>query len=134
MSQQKHNKVLIVDSDEQVLIVLERLLEDEGIETATTWSARQALDLIKGNGFDILVTGDHLPDLSCEELLREIQGEELPASVLVMESSGVKTASSAEYFASLGAAVTLRRREYVKLLSCVKAMLENRAGKQARAA
>ena len=32
--------ILIVDDDEQVLIELERLLEDQGYNTTTAWSGR----------------------------------------------------------------------------------------------
>jgi DNA-binding response OmpR family regulator len=131
MNHEKRNKVLIVDGDEQILIALERLLEDEGIETATTWSARQALEFMLAGGFDLLVMGDNLTDLSCEQLLREIQMQGVNASILVMESA---RASSAGYFGSLGAAATVRKREFGKLLECVKTLTASRMEKRARAA
>jgi DNA-binding response OmpR family regulator len=133
MSHEKRNKVLIVDDDEQTLIALERLLEDEGIETATTWSALQALEFMLSDGFDLLVMGDNLPDLSCEQLLREIQRQGVTASILVMESAGSRS-PSADYFVSLGAAATVRKREFGKLLECVKTLTASRMGKHARAA
>lgn len=130
----KRNRVLIVDSDEQVLIALERLLEDEGIDTTTTWSAQQAMDLLRSVRFDLLLMGDHLPDLTCEELLREIQRWGWPASILVMESQGTRIPSSASYFASLGAAGTVRKRDFGEILRCIKSLAVNQIGKQARAA
>jgi two-component system, sensor histidine kinase len=133
MSHEKKNRVLIVDGDEHTLIALERLLEDEGIETATTWSAREALEFMVADAFDVLVMGDNLPDLSCEQLLREIQRQGWAASILVMESTGSRT-SSDEYFGSLGASATVRKRELGKLLECVKALAASQMGKRARAA
>lgn len=133
MGHEKQNKVLIVDGDEQILIALERLLEDEGIGTATTWSARQALELLFADGFDVLVMGDNLPDLSSEQLLREIQRQGATASILVMESPGSRTSSDSS-FSSLGVAATVRKREFGKLLECVKTLMVSDVGKRARAA
>lgn len=134
MVQESRSKVLIVDSDEQVLINLERLLEDEGFGTTTTWSAQQALELLQADGFDVLVMGDHLADLSCEQLLREIQRQGLTASILVMESAGAKAPSAASYFASLGAMATVRKREIGKMLESIKNLTANDLRRGARAA
>jgi len=134
MKRDNRSKVLIVDSDEDILIALERLLEDEGIRTTTTWSAQQALDLLTSNGFDLLLVGDHLSGVTCEELLRETQRRGLAASILVMESAGARTSSGAPYFASLGAVATVSKREFGKVLETIKTLLGNELGKPARAA
>ncbi len=131
---EKRKKVLIVDGDEQVLMNLEHLLEDEGIDTTTTWSARQALELLRSAGFDCLLMGDHLPDLSCEQLLREIQGQGVPASILVMESATGRAPSAAEHFACLGAAATVRKQDFGAVLHSIKSVGASRVRKQARAA
>ena len=47
MSQENRSKVLIVDNDENVLMVLEQLLESEGIGTTTTWSGQQAFEFLR---------------------------------------------------------------------------------------
>jgi DNA-binding response OmpR family regulator len=133
MSHEKRNKVLIVDRDEETLIAIERLLEDEGIETATTWSAREALEFMLSDGYDLLVTGDNLPDLSCEQFLREIQRQGVTASIVVMESANSRSPVT-DYFVSLGAAATVRKREFGKLLECVKTLSASRMEKHARAA
>ena len=134
MNQESRSKVLVVDFDEQVLIALERLLEDAGIGTATTWSAKQALELLRAEKFDVLVAGDHFGDFSCEQLLREAQQRGLGASILVMESGGTRTSSAAAHFASLGAAETVKRRELGKIVESTKILLANRLSKGARAA
>jgi DNA-binding NtrC family response regulator len=133
MGQEKRCKVLILDSDEEVLISLEQLLEDEGIGTTTTWSANQALDLMRSDCFDVVLVGDHLSGCSCEQLLREIQQRGLTASILVMES-GERTISGAGYFSSLGAAASVRKREFGRILELTKALTANRLGRPAQAA
>jgi DNA-binding NtrC family response regulator len=132
MQQEDRGKVLIVDIDERVLIALEQLLEDAGIGTATTWSAKQALELLRSEDFDAVLAGDHLAELTCEQLMREAQQRGLGASILVM--AGKKTSSSAAYFGSLGAAATVRKREFGTVLETTKMLLANRLRKRARAA
>jgi DNA-binding NtrC family response regulator len=134
MNHDNSRKALIVDSDEVVLIALERLLESDGIGTTTTWSGQQALELLKSDGFDLLLIGDRVTELSCEQLLREIQRQGSSALILVMESAGSRAPSTAQYFASLGAAATVRKREYGKVLETAKALLANQLGTPARAA
>ncbi len=131
---EKRTRVLIVDNDEQLLISLERLLEDEGIEAATTWSAQQGLELLLSIGFDVLLMGDHLPDLSCEQLLREIQRRGVPASILVMESEPASLTSSQSYFSSLGVTATVGRRDFAAILRSIRSFPGDRIGKQAGAA
>lgn len=65
--------ILIVDDDEQVLIELERLLEDQGYKTTTAWSGREALEILRCNSFDFVLLDGDLPDLTCEELMRQAQ-------------------------------------------------------------
>ncbi len=131
MKEQK--RVLIVDSDEQILITLEHLLEDQGIETTTTWSALQALELLRSHGFNMLLVGDHLSDLTSEQLLREIQMQGVDASILVMESSGSRAPSLANHFAALGATATVGKRDYGQLLHRVNTIAASQ-GTRMRAA
>ena len=65
--------ILIVDDDEQVLIDLERLLEDQGYDTTTVWSGREALQLLQSKTFDFVLLDGDLPDLTREELMRQAQ-------------------------------------------------------------
>lgn len=132
MHQENRSRVLIADGDEQVLMALERLLEDAGMETSTTWSARQALAWMLEDDFDVLLVGDNLPDMGCEQMLREIQRQGVDASIVVMESANLRTSPSS--FASLGACRTVRRREFGKVLECVKDLMAKQMGKPASAA
>lgn len=65
--------ILIVDDDEQVLIELERLLEDQGYSTTTAWSGRQALEFLQSRSFDFVLLDGDLPDLTRDELMRQAQ-------------------------------------------------------------
>jgi len=65
--------IMIVDDDEQVLIDRERLLEDQGYNTTTVWSGREALQVLQSKSFDFVLLDGDLPDLTREELMRQAQ-------------------------------------------------------------
>jgi len=67
------NKILIVDDDAEVLIALERLLEDEGYCTATAWSGQEAISLLQAQPFDLVLLDRALPDVDSSEVLRKAQ-------------------------------------------------------------
>lgn len=58
MNRLRH-KILIVDHDDRVLIDLERVLQEEGFDTTTTWDPREAVTLLKFQKFELLLVGDH---------------------------------------------------------------------------
>ena len=63
-------RVLILDVDERILIILERVLEEAGFDTTTTWSSADALLLLKTARFDLIVVGDHPPEIDAHAVLR----------------------------------------------------------------
>jgi len=65
--------ILIVDDDEQVLIDLERLLEDQGYGTTTAWSGQEALQLLHTKPFDFVLLDHDLADLTREDLMRQAE-------------------------------------------------------------
>lgn len=130
----KKRRVLIVDKDEGVLIALERLLEDEGFDTTTTWSAREALEYVVNEGCEVLVIGDQLPDLSCEQFLREAQRQGAPPVVVVLASSAPRVPAMASYLMSLGATSAVRKRNLGEVVEQVKALSARFSGAAARAA
>lgn len=131
--EEQRKSVLVVDADEQLLIYVQRLLEDEGFDTVTCWTAEEAFDLLESRSFDAIVVGDHLPDSTCEELIREIQTRGVPASIVVMESVAKRAPSNASYYSCLGAGATVRRRDFGEVLRSVKMLVEHR-GNRATAA
>lgn len=46
-------KILIADNDEEVLVALERILEDEGYSTATAISHEDASIMLSRDSFDL---------------------------------------------------------------------------------
>lgn len=77
-------KVLIADCHEEVLIALEKMLEDAGFDTTTAWTARETLALMDSQVFDLVLVNEYLPDAECEDLLKALQkrGAQMPCVVM----------------------------------------------------
>ena len=77
-------KVLVADCNEEVLIALERMLEDAGFDTTTVWTARDALRLVNSQVFDLVLVNEYLPDADCEDLLKALRkrGAQMPCIVM----------------------------------------------------
>lgn len=57
----RRKTVLVLDFDADLLINLERTLEDSGFSATTTWNVEEARALAKGGSFDFLVLGNRPP-------------------------------------------------------------------------
>jgi DNA-binding NtrC family response regulator len=79
-------RILIVDDDEGVLIEPERLLEGEGYNTVTAWSAREAMALGKRHQFHLLLVDEHLADIDGPTLFHQLQRTQSTASCLLMHT------------------------------------------------
>ncbi len=97
----RRNRILVLDIDEQILMELERLLENEGFDTTTTWDSAEALAQVRTRHFDLLLVGDHPPEISGSEMLRELQCSRVSVPCVILKTGS--TPFDPEYFYSLGA-------------------------------
>lgn len=102
MQDKKRPQILIVDDDEQVLFLLERLLEKNKIECITSTSAPEALSLIESTASIKLVLLDiSMPEVSGIELLEKIQ--KVTPSIHVIMITGLGDVETAKKCMKLGA-------------------------------
>ena len=94
-------RILVLASEEQLLIDLQAVLENFGFDTTTTWDTAEAMQLARSRHFDLWLVGDHPPQVTGSEILRELQCSRLSVPCLVLQSRC--SAFSSEYFYSLGA-------------------------------
>jgi DNA-binding NtrC family response regulator len=80
-------RVLVADVDDDLLTRLQILLETRGYETSTAWGAREAIQLLQSQEFDLVLLDDYLPDASSEELWRAIQHQPPGTSVALLKTS-----------------------------------------------
>ena len=67
------NRILIVDDEPHVLRVLKMSLERAGYSVEVSADGREALEIIRRQPPDVLITDIHMPVMDGEELCREIQ-------------------------------------------------------------
>jgi CheY-like chemotaxis protein len=108
-------RILIVDNDEDVLIALEQELEGQGFETTTEWSLPEGLETLAANQFDLLLVGDHPPELNCERLLKLLRRQRVAIPCVVLHSAA-RHPFSAEYLRFLGASGVACKWNFAEVL------------------
>ncbi len=77
-------KLLIVDDEEEILNMLRRNFELEGYEVTITASPLEAVDLMRDELFNLVLTDIRMPDMSGVDLLQEIKKINPLANVVMM--------------------------------------------------
>ncbi|MFF2155241.1 ATP-binding protein [Paenibacillus chitinolyticus] len=81
---EKLPNILVVDDDPVNLTVLRNLLASEGYRVETAASGREALSLLDGTGWDLVISDVMMPLMSGYELTRIIRGRHTPAELPVL--------------------------------------------------
>ncbi len=121
-------RVLYVDDDEVMLLMVERLLDREGWRVAVCADAAQALAGIRDGTLacDIVVSDYNMPDLSGIELARQLQV--LQPGLPVIITSGFLTDELRAQAAAVGVRALLRKeRTLEELAGLVRRVLEGGA-------
>jgi len=96
----KH-RILIVEDDEIFLRPLQRTLEVAGYEVLVVRSGEDAIDLLKNDDVDLVLTDKRLPGIDGVEIVRRIKADYFNLAVVVMTAYG--TIGSAVEAMRLGA-------------------------------
>jgi DNA-binding NtrC family response regulator len=86
-------KILVVDDERSILVLLKEALSQWGYQVTTVASATEALGILKSELFDALITDIRMPDMSGLELLREVKKQDESIEVVMM--TGYPTIASA---------------------------------------
>lgn len=111
-------RVLIVDNNEGILVTLQKVLENAGFDTRTTWSGHEALAVLQSSDFDVLLVDDYLPDLHASDFLNRVRRLPIQPWIVVMQAS-TPTASRLRYYVSLGASAIVRKHHLDKVCKAV---------------
>jgi CheY-like chemotaxis protein len=115
-------KILVADCHEDVLIILERLLEDAGFDTTTVWSAKEALKLLDSHAFDLVLVNEYLPDAECEEVLTALRKRGAQTPCIVMQSSAPEIVDFTR-FEALGAKDIVCKHCFRRIVEIVRECL-----------
>jgi signal transduction histidine kinase len=79
----RHRRVLLVDDHHDTCIGMKRMLERRGYEITVAHSADQAVEKVRTQDFDLLISDIGLPDRSGYDLMREVRlNKNLPGIAL----------------------------------------------------
>jgi DNA-binding NtrC family response regulator len=97
-----HEKILVVDDEEIVLLSCERVLTEEGYEVRTLLSGREALALLGEETFDLALVDLKMPGIGGIELLQAMKRDYPDIAVIMI--TGYSTVESAVEAMKSGAA------------------------------
>ncbi|WP_156292006.1 response regulator [Oceanobacillus salinisoli] len=88
------NKILVVDDQMGIRLLLTDILENEGYEVQEATTGKQALDKIHKTNFDLIILDYKLPIMDGAEVLQKMEedGVEVPALIMsgLTESIGAE--------------------------------------------
>jgi len=90
---ERQNKVLLVDDDEFALWGMAKVLGGEGYQVVTAASGSEALELLKQDSFDLVLTDLKMPGVDGLEVLR--QAKEIAPQAIVLILTGYASLESA---------------------------------------
>ncbi len=78
-------RILVAEDDMRIRMVLERLLAASGYDVVARVNGREALESLEQEGpFQVVITDINMPEMSGEELLREIKSRDARLPVIVL--------------------------------------------------
>ena len=84
MPQEKHNRLLIVDDDPELLLFLRDELSDTGCECSCCNNGQDALFRLRKESFDLVLLDWTLPDLSGVEICKRLRSSGDTTSILML--------------------------------------------------
>lgn len=115
----KRTRVLVLDSDPEFLIELERVLEESGFDATITWDIREAVRLLAARPFEAMLVGEHPPDVKTTELLKELGSSRQHPAVIVLESDA-RYPFQAQYLCALGAHAVVPKWKHKRVLDTLR--------------
>lgn len=95
------SRILVVDTDEKVLDICQRILEGEGFAVILATSVNEALNELEKDFFDVVVADVDMPEMSGQEFLKEIKYRQ--PEVLVILTAPFKSTEEAVETVKMGA-------------------------------
>jgi two-component system NtrC family response regulator len=80
--------ILVVDDDPNSLFGICQILKDEGYQVVPAGNGKDALDKLKANGINIVITDEKMPDLTGMDLLSEIKKMDPGIPVILITAYG----------------------------------------------
>lgn len=121
---EQRGRLLIVDTDSDTLMTLQHLLEDAGFDATITWDQAEAQQLVGGKSFDLIVVGDHPPELDAATILRFASPPASSHPSLILR--GIVPEEDLETFRGLGAIDVVPKRDPTVIVEQIRKVLSSR--------
>lgn len=95
-------KILVVEDESINSILLKRILTKEGYEVKVTQNGLEALEVLKSNDFDAILTDWMMPHIDGIELIRRIRSS-TPVSPLIIMVTAIVSEEAKDYSLKTGA-------------------------------
>jgi len=99
--------ILVVDDSPAMQALIRRVLDLSGFDVAACWMAgngEEALELLRQNWVDVILTDVNMPGMNGEEFLRRLRADEVLQSIPVVVVSTDATQTRLHRMLELGAA------------------------------
>ena len=113
-------KILILDHDPDVLTHLQHVLEDGGLDTTITWDCVEARELTRNIPYDVILVGNHSPEVTAETFL--CTPRSAPQACMLLGASDSKS----EPLGRLGIAAMVPKQEPHRVLQAVQEHLRRK--------
>ncbi len=83
-------RILIMEDDEQIQLMLKEVLEDEGYEVRVTSNGKEGMQCWHKEPFDLVITDLLMPEKDGMETIRELRRKS-PSTKIIAMSGGLRT-------------------------------------------
>jgi DNA-binding response OmpR family regulator len=114
---EKRRRAVLLDTDPDTLITLQHALEEADFDATVTWDKMEACQLIETTFYDLILVGDHPPELNAAAILDDLSLRGTCTPILILR--GIFGEKDAEYFRRLGAIAVVPKRDPLAVLEQV---------------
>lgn len=82
----KMKRILMADTDDDLVTRLAFFFEDKGYEATTAWNGQEVLTQLRSRQFDVILLSDYFDDASCEEIWRAVHRLPGNPTLVLLES------------------------------------------------
>jgi DNA-binding NtrC family response regulator len=84
------NRILIVEDDIDILLELQRNLEDEGYEVDTADNGKTAFNLWEKNIYDLVLADLRIPEIDGRELIDKIKAKQPHTQIIILSGQAIE--------------------------------------------
>lgn len=110
---EQSRRVLILDCDPDCLTRLQQVLEDAGIDTTITWDKKEVCQRLESELFDLILIGDHPPEVDSGAILDDLSLRGTCPPVLILRR--IVCENDSQYFGWRGALGVVSKEDPVSV-------------------